>query len=93
MALPVDVRADPDPFGERPDSDPIERIGVRRPPPLWRVKRLFVAFTMVLTGLALVVGTLAVVWWPGVIVVLGFGLAIAGAFFIRIDPSPPKRRE
>jgi hypothetical protein len=92
MALPTRVAVNSDPFAEQDEPLMTEvEARARMAPVPWRVGRILAAFTLVLVGLAMVLVTLALVWWPGLIIVCGFGLAAGGAFFVRIEPGPPKR--
>ena len=85
MALPTRVVANADPYGEHLDAG-VPVVQRPRVSPL----RVIVAVSMVLVGVLLVCGTLALFWWPGLLIAVGVGL-IGGAFLVRIDPGSTKR--
>lgn len=73
----------------RSDSAPGRQSGV---PPVWRIWRLLLAIGLVLTGLAMIIVTVAFIYWPADLILGGAVLFAVGAFFTRLEPSPPQRR-
>jgi hypothetical protein len=86
MGLPAYVQVqDPPSYDDPPPQT------MRAPVP-WRVSRLLMAFFLVMIGGAMVFTTLALIYWPAVIILVGVLMVICGAFFIRIEPTPPKQQ-
>jgi hypothetical protein len=53
---------------------------------------LLLAIGLVLTGLAMIIVTVAFIYWPADLILGGAVLFAVGAFFTRLEPSPPQRR-
>jgi hypothetical protein len=61
-----------------------------RPRDLVPLRRLILSVGLVLAGALVIIVTVAAIYWPADLILLGIVLIVLGAFFVRIEPRAPR---